>query len=359
VERLAGALNPASLDGLLLVGDSNIRYITGFTGSESYAIISGNASGNARCFITDSRYTEQAEAECEGFEVIRWRSPAPGLTDTFQSICDRFGIRRLGFEKNKVTYEFFEKLSDNLRDIELVPTSGLVEAIRYVKDEAEAACIRKAARIADEAFSELLGFIRIGVTEKDIERELQYLIKKKGAEDIGFATIVASGKRSSLPHAIPSDKKIEKGDFITMDFGAMYMGYRSDMTRTVVVGAADPRQVEIYNIVRTAQEKAESAIRAGVSGKIPDDCARGHISAAGYGECFGHGLGHGVGLDIHEEPFMSSSCKRTLEEGCIVTVEPGIYIPDWGGVRIEDTVLVKPEGIEILTCSSKELLIIG
>jgi Xaa-Pro aminopeptidase len=198
----------------------------------------------------------------------------------------------------------------------------------------------------------------VGVTEKDIERELQYLIKKKGAEELGFDTIVASGKRSSLPHAIPSDKKIEKGDFVTMDFGAMYKGYRSDMTRTIVVGEADDKQVEIYNIVKAAQQKAVNAIKAGVSGKVPDDCARGHIIAAGYGDFFGHGLGHGVGLDIHEEPFMSPSCERTLEAGNIITVEPGIYLPDWGGVRIEDTVLVRAEGVEILTGSSKELIVL-
>lgn len=354
IERLVERLKAESLDGLLLINDSNIRYITGFTGSDSYVVISEAARG----FITDSRYTEQAKAECDGFEIIRWRSPAPGLTDTLQSTCASYGIKRLGFEKNKVTYELYEKVSHGLKGIELVPTTGLVESIRYVKDEGEAECIGHAARIADEAFSEILNYIRVGVSEKDIERELQYLIKKKGAEDIGFSTIVAAGKRSSLPHAIPSDKKIEKGDFITMDFGAMYMGYRSDMTRTIVAGEADGKQVEIYNIVKAAQQKAVNAIKAGVSGKVPDDCARGHIRTAGYGDFFGHGLGHGVGLDIHEEPFMSPSCERTLEEGNIITVEPGIYLPDWGGVRIEDTVLVKADGVAILTRSSKELIVL-
>lgn len=169
---------------------------------------------------------------------------------------------------------------------------------------------------------------------------------------------MASGKRSSLPHAIPSDRKIEKGDFVTLDFGAMYKGYRSDMTRTVAVGEASEKQKEIYAIVKAANLEGEKAIKAGVSGKVPDDCARGYIRNAGYGDFFGHGLGHGVGLDIHEEPFMSSSCERTLEEGCVITVEPGIYLPDWGGVRIEDTVLVRRDGIEILTNSSKELIIL-
>ncbi|HYF75401.1 MAG TPA: Xaa-Pro peptidase family protein [Candidatus Nitrosocosmicus sp.] len=352
IDSLTERLKNENLDGLLLVNDSNIRYMTGFTGSDSYAVISAAGRG----FITDSRYTEQAEAECDGFEVIRWRSPAPGLTETIMSTCNKYGIKRLGFEKEKVTYGLYEKLAAGLSGIVLVPTSGLVEDIRYIKDKDEIGYIRRAAQIADEAFEEILKYMKIGVIEKDIERELQYLIKKKGADDIGFPIIVAAGKRSSLPHAIPSDKKIEKGDFITLDFGAMYKGYRSDMTRTVVVGGADERQKEIYSIVKAANEAGENAIKAGVSGKVPDDCARGYIRNAGYGDFFGHGLGHGVGLDIHEEPFMSSSCEKVLAEGNVITVEPGIYLPDWGGVRIEDTVLVKADGIEILTRSSKELI---
>ena len=354
IEKLAKKIKAEDLDGILLIKDSNIRYITGFTGSDSFAVISEINRG----FITDSRYTEQAEEECEGFEVIRWRSPAPGLIETIQSTCDRYGIKRLGFEKNWVTFDLYEKLSNGLNGILLVPTLGLVEGVRYIKDENEIECIRNAAQIADEAFEEILKYIKIGVTEKDIERELQYLIKKNGADDIGFPTIVASGKRSSLPHAIPSDKKIEKGDFVTMDFGAMYKGYRSDMTRTIVIGEADEKQRKIYDIVKAAQAEGEKAIKAGVSGRVPDDCTRGYIKNAGYGDFFGHGLGHGVGLDIHEEPFMSSSCEKTLTEGNVITVEPGIYLPDWGGVRIEDTVLVKADGVEILTKSSKELIVL-
>lgn len=352
VQKLVEKLEAGGLDGILLIKDSNIRYISGFTGSDSYVIV----SAKARTFITDSRYTEQAEAECSGFDVVRWRSPAPGLMETIQKACEINGIKVLGFEQEKVTYELYEKLAKGLGGVKLVPTSGLVEGIRYVKDEDEIECIRNAAKIADEAFEEILKYIKAGVTEKDIERELQYMIKKKGADDIGFPIIVASGKRSSLPHAIPSDKKIEKGDFVTLDFGAMYKGYRSDMTRTVVVGEADGKQKEIYDIVKAAQAEGEKAIKSGVSGSVPDDSARGYIKNAGYGDFFGHGLGHGVGLDIHEEPFMSFSCEKTLIEGNMITVEPGIYLPDWGGVRIEDTVLVKADGIEILTKSSKELI---
>jgi Xaa-Pro aminopeptidase len=354
IEKLVERLKSEGFDGILLIKDSNIRYMSGYTGADSYVII----SETARAFITDSRYTEQAEAECTGFEVIKWRHPAAGLEETIQGVCSKHGIKKLAFERDKMTYDLFERLSNGMKSIELIPSSGLVEGIRYVKCQEEIENIRRAAEIADNAFDEVLKYIRVGVSEKDIERELQYLIKKKGADDIGFPIIVASGKRSSLPHAIPSDKRIESGDFITLDFGAMVNGYRSDMTRTIIVGEPTDKQKEIYDIVKAAQAAGEQAIKAGVQGSVPDDSARGYISQAGYGDNFGHGLGHGVGLDIHEEPFMSTRCEKILQIGNVITVEPGIYIPDWGGVRIEDTVLVKEDGIEILTKSPKDLIIL-
>jgi Xaa-Pro aminopeptidase len=352
IGKLVERLKNDGLDGILLVKDSNIRYMSGYTGADSYVVI----SEFARAFITDSRYTEQAEAECDGFDVIKWRHPAAGLEETIQGVCSKYGISKLAFERDKLTYDLFERFSKGIKDIELIPTLGLVEGIRYVKCQEEIDSIKKAAAIADDAFVEILKYIRPGISEKDIERELQYLIKKKGADDIGFPIIVASGKRSSLPHAIPSDKLIESGDFITFDFGAMYKGYRSDMTRTIVVGQATDKQKEIYEIVKAALTAGEQAIKAGVQGNVPDNCARGYISNAGYGDYFGHGLGHGVGLDIHEEPFMSPRCEKVLQIGNVITVEPGIYIPDWGGIRIEDTVLVKEDGVEILTKSSKDLI---
>ncbi|MDI3480597.1 MAG: Xaa-Pro aminopeptidase [Tepidanaerobacteraceae bacterium] len=354
-DTLLASIEKANLDGILLVKDSNIRYISGFTGSESYVVV----SKRGKAFITDSRYTEQAEQECPGFEVVRWRSPFPELEETIKKVCERFGIKRLGFEKDVVTYERYEKFRDGFGDdIELVPTSGLVEELRYVKDSSEIECIRKAAQIADSAFEELLKSIKPGITEKDIEIELQYLIKKKGATDIGFPTIVASGARGSLPHAVPSDRRIECGDFITIDFGALYNGYRSDCTRTFAVGRADERQRYIYNIVKRAQQIGIESLRPRVCGKEPDKNARSIIEEAGFGENFGHGLGHGVGLEIHEQPFMSSKCDKIIQPGNVVTVEPGIYIPGWGGVRIEDTVLVTENGPEILTKITKDLIVI-
>lgn len=355
IEGLKERLKAENLDAILLLNDSNIRYISGFTGSDSYVVISKDANA----FITDSRYTEQAEAECKSFEIIRWGRPLLGLHETIQSHCEKQGIKKLAFERDHVNYGMYEKLSKALPEVELVPTSNLVEDLRGIKDEEEIACMRKAAAIADAAFTEILKYIKPGVSEMDIERELQYLIKKLGAEDVGFPSIIASGKNSSLPHAIPGQKKIELGDFVTLDFGATYKGYRSDMTRTIIVGAANDKQKEIYDIVKMAQELASKAIKAGVNCKVPDTAARDHISNAGYGQNFGHGLGHGVGLDIHEEPYLSPAAEKCLEKGNVVTVEPGIYLPNWGGVRIEDTVVVLEDGIEVLTKSSKELICIS
>lgn len=354
IERLNQRLKEEKLDAIFLLNDSNIRYISGFTGSDSYVIVAEGLNA----FITDSRYTEQAEEECKAFEVIRHRKPALSLEETIQNLCTKQGIKRMAFEREHMNYGMYVQLVKALPEVELVANTELVERLRSIKDEVEIDCIRKAAEIADQAFTEILEYIKPGVTEKDVERELQYLIKKLGADDIGFPIIVASGKRSSLPHAIPADKSIEKGDFVTLDFGAMYRGYRSDMTRTVVVGEADDKQKEIYAIVKAAQAAASDAIKAGMSCKAIDACARDYITKAGYGEHFGHGLGHGVGLDIHEEPYFSVNSESTLDAGNIMTVEPGIYLPNWGGVRIEDTVVVGENGIEVLTKSSKELIVI-
>ena len=352
--NLLDILEREKLDGLLLVKDSNLQYISGFRGSESYAVV----SPNGRAFITDSRYTEQAEQECPDFEVFRWRVPFPKIEDMLKDVCERYKIKRLGFEKDRVTFDQYERFKRTLGDIEFIPTLGLVEELRYVKDQDEIDCIRKAAQIADNAFEELLKSVKPGITEKDIEVELQYLIKKKGASDIGFPTIVASGVRGSLPHAIPSGKKIEPGDFVTLDFGALYNGYRSDCTRTFVIGSPDEKQREIYNIVKKAQQVGIESLKPGVNGKDIDRIARSIIEEAGYGGNFGHGLGHGVGLEIHEQPFLSQDCEKNISAGNVITIEPGIYIPGWGGVRIEDSVLINENGPEILTRISKELIVI-
>lgn len=354
IKDLEKILENKHLDGLLIIKDSNIRYITGFTSSESYAIV----SPKGRAFITDSRYTEQAQREVINFDIVKWRSPSAGLPETIKMLSDKFGIKRLGFERNSVSFELYEKLKNALEGIDLIGTSGLVEAIRIIKDEKELEYMRKAAHFADEAFTQILNYVKIGISEKDIERELQYITKKTGADDIGFPAIIASGKNSSMPHAVPSHKLVEDGDFITFDMGAIYKGYRSDMTRTIVVGHASDRQKEVYELVKLSQEASINTVKAGVDGKIPHFTAIDVMKNAGSEGIFEYGVGHGVGLDIHEDPFMSARCEYKLETGNVITVEPGIYIPGWGGIRIEDTVIVKDDGCEILTRSSKELIII-
>lgn len=352
IAKLEEKLKNAGLDGIFVLKESNIRYLTGFTSSDAYSII----AQEKRAFITDSRYTEQANREVFNYEIIKWRAPHAGLPETIKTTCQRYGIKKLGIEKKTMTVDMYETLSSTLDGIELHSADGFIEELRRIKDLEEIACIRKAAEIADKAFSEILKYVKIGVTEKDIERELQYLTKKLGADDIGFPLIIASGINSSMPHAVPSDKKIEEGDFITFDMGGLYHGYRSDMTRTVVVGKATDRQKEVYGLVLQSQESATKTIKAGLDGKIPHTKAREILEKSGVDGVFEYGVGHGVGLDIHEDPFMSARCELFLETGNIITVEPGVYIPGWGGIRIEDTVLVTESGYEVLTLAPKDLI---
>lgn len=353
IEKIIQGMNEQGVDVLLLMRQANIRYVSGFTGSDSYVLL----APRGKIFITDSRYTEQAEKECPGFEIYEHRNDRT-LDETIAEICQSLKIKRLGFEDNFITFNLYDKIRQSLGEVDFIPTSGIVENVRSVKDDYEIELIKKACQIADEAFAEILPFLKPGNREKDIERELEYLLKKKGAFSVSFPSIVASGPRSSLPHAIPGERQIEQGDFITLDFGAVYEGYCSDMTRTVVVGVPNTKQREIYETVKRAQEAGVRGVRAGMRGIDVDKIARDIIEDAGYGEYFGHGLGHGIGLEIHEEPNLNKRNEKELPAGAVVTVEPGIYLPDWGGVRIEDSVLVTPNGCEILTHSTKELIVL-
>ncbi|MGI6686342.1 MAG: M24 family metallopeptidase [Bacillota bacterium] len=356
VEKVLKGMEEQGIDGLFLMREANIRYISGFTGGDSFVLL----TPHHKIFITDSRYTEQAEQECPGFEIVQYLGSCPGLEETISNLAEVHRIKKIGFEQDDVTFKIYDKLRRTLGNkTELVPTSGLVEAVRLVKDVREIACIKRAAEIVDEVFTYILGVIKQGPREKDIAIEIEYQMKKKGASHPAFSTIVASGPRGSLPHAIPSERVIKTGDLITMDFGAVYQGYCSDITRTVSVGEPTEKQKEIYRIVKEAQEAGLNAVRAGIEGSAADKAARDVIEKAGYGPNFGHGLGHGVGLEIHEEPSLNTKCRKVLAAGSVVTVEPGIYIPNWGGVRIEDTVLVTEEGCEILTHATKDLITIN
>ncbi len=338
------------LDGILLVGDANRNYLSGFTGDESFSIIGLEKA----IFITDSRFTEQAKEQVIGYEVREYK----GKIEKFMSkIVKELNIKKLGFEEDIVTFKNYVTYKDSF-SCELVPIKGIIEDIRIIKDEEEIVCIKKAAEIADRAFAKILQFVKPGMTEKEVGVELEYWLKKFGASGLSFPSIVASGERSSLPHGQPTDKVIKMGDFLTLDFGCVYNGYCSDMTRTIVMGNATDKMTEIYNVVLEAQETAIKAFKPGSTGAEVDKVARDYIKEKGYGKYFGHGLGHGVGREIHELPGISPNGDIILKPGMIVTNEPGIYIPDFGGVRIEDLILITENGCEVISKTTKKLITI-
>jgi Xaa-Pro aminopeptidase len=349
VDYLRLLMSEAKLDGVLAYSAENRRYLSGFTGSTGFTVIGRNIAW----FITDFRYKEQAANQCENYEVV---IQSNNLIEMLAQAFNKDGIKRLGIEEDFMTVGFYKEIIKAFPGIELIPASGIFARLRIMKDESEIENIRKAANIADEAFKHMLEYIKPGLRETEVSLELEYFMKKKGASGTSFDSVVASGVRSSLPHGIASEKIIEKGEFLTLDFGCVYNGYCSDMTRTVFIGKATEKHRKIYDIVLKAQVEALKGIKPGVTGKSVDRIARDIITKEGYGEYFGHGLGHGVGLAVHEEPRLSILGETILEAGMIVTDEPGIYIPEFGGVRIEDLVLVTEKGAEALSKSPKELI---
>lgn len=347
VVKLRAEMKAANLDAIILFKPQNRRYLSAFTGSAGYVVLTENKN----LFITDFRYTEQATEQCQGFEIIKHTKEY-----TIYDILNETGIENIGFEEDFVTVKTINEFKKNCNAIEFKPLEGMIEGLRIIKDEAEVEILAKAAAIADDGFKHILNFIKPGMTEREVSLELEFFMKKQGATGLSFESIVASGVRSSLPHGVASNKVIEDGDFITLDFGAIYDGYGSDMTRTIVVGKANDRQKEIYNTVLKAQEAVLKEIKPGMKGKEVDAIARQIIIDAGYGDNFGHGLGHGVGLEVHEAPTLSPIGETVLEVGMVVTDEPGIYIPEFGGVRIEDLLVITEDGCKILSKSPKELI---
>jgi Xaa-Pro aminopeptidase len=351
--QLAKRMEELSLPAFLSAETSNIRYVSGFTGEEAYLLMVGQRP----FMVADNRLVDAIAEECPGMKIARWRTPYPPLTEVIGELLENKNIRTLAVEAHRISYRLFKELESRLPQVELLPLSEVVEPLRFVKGPEEIENIRKAASFADKAFQEVLNFIRPGVTEREIARELEYALGKAGSQGTGFATIIASGHHAAMPHAVPSERKIRKGDFIVMDFGGRHNLYPSDMTRTVVVGKASEEQKRLYETVRQSQEAGLRAVREGVSSKVPHLAATEVILQKGYKDaCFTYGVGHGVGLEIHEAPFMNATSEVFLERNNVVTVEPGIYVPAWGGVRIEDTLVVTEGEPEILTLSSKELL---
>lgn len=366
------------MDGVLLDSPSNLHYYTGFTGGEAMffmpvdgeALNNGEVSGAGQesgYIITDSRYYEQVEKECPG--VLLLKLEQTGYGEAVKGLLDRMygskGRNQDGtMEKVRIAVEDtmnlarYMKLCEACKAYSFEPASGSINTCRMVKDDAELARLAKAEAIGDAAFSYILDRIKPGITEAEIALELEFFMKRQGASRLSFDTIAASGPNSSMPHAQVTNRRVEKGDFVTMDFGCVYQGYCSDMTRTVAVGTPTEEMKKVYQIVLDANLRAMDSIREGVRCSEIDAVARDYIRDCGYGAYFGHGLGHGVGLDIHEEPRFSPKCDVITRENMVITDEPGIYLPGRFGVRIEDLVVVKKDGFETLSRSDKKLIIL-
>lgn len=343
------------IDGIYITNIYNIRFFSGFSGTTGTLFI----TKSKKYFFTDFRYKEQAIKECapNGCEVIIIER------NSFEKISEfikKTGVKKIAIEGREVTLSFYKKIEKNLKELEILALEDEIINLRMVKKDYEIANIRKACEIADKAYSEILKEIKTGVTEKEIAAKLEYIMRINGADDKSFDTIVASGYRSAMPHGVASNKKIENEEFVKIDFGCYYNGYVSDMTRTLYFGNnITKKHQEIYNIVFEAQKLGVNAVTAGKKANEIDEVSRNFITNNGYGENFGHGLGHGIGVEIHEMPYISKSFDTILLENMVITIEPGIYIEGFGGVRIEDDVIVKINGHEIINKTSKELLIIN
>jgi Xaa-Pro aminopeptidase len=349
-KRVQEMLQKLNIDAVLISNGNNMRYVSGFAGETGYLYI----SDKRHAVVTDFRYTIQAEIEAEGYEIITIGNG--GYEETINDMLSTDGVERLGFEAEDMLFASYNRLREKLKVKELTPIGNEITSLRRLKTAKELEFIQKAEEIGDQVFSEILTFIKPGMTELEVAARIEYLLKLSGAQGISFPAIVASGINSSMPHAVPSKKKIEIGDFLTMDFGCIYEGYCSDMTRTIVIGKASDKQKQVYETVLKAQQAALDFIKAGYQGREVDKVARDIIYGAGYEGCFGHGLGHSVGLHIHENPRLSPLEEDIILAGMTETVEPGIYIKGFGGVRIEDLVAVTEDGYINFTHSDKRLI---
>ena len=352
-QRLADAVAERGLDALLVTDLVNLRYVSGFSGTNGLAVVGAGADG-ARVFVTDFRYVERAADEVQGFERRR------GGRDLFDSVGEALPAERplrLGFDDAHLPVRRHRELGAALGDdVELVPAGGMVEDLRRVKEPGELKRIRAAAALADEAFNAMLGRGLTGRTEQAVALDLEDEMRHRGATAPSFPSIVAAGPHGALPHAEPREVEIEAGTLVVIDFGALVDGYCSDCTRTVATGKLDGEAGDVYALVQRAQQAGLDAVRAGPSGRDVDAAARAVIEEGGHGEEFGHGLGHGVGLEVHEAPRLAKSDDSALQAGNVVTVEPGVYLPGRLGVRIEDLVVVTQDGAEVLSSVDKDLI---
>ncbi|MDD2336513.1 MAG: Xaa-Pro peptidase family protein [Geobacteraceae bacterium] len=349
--RVAAArelLQRFDIDAILVSDMKDMRYLSGFTGSEGLLLLT-----RAETFLlVDSRYTAQAKAETSGLTVVEFREKKTALS----SLLSEYALSSLGIQAERVTVSFYNEMVKHLPTVRVFQMAAEVTLLRVIKDSREIECLGKTAKLASEALLNILQTIQPGDTEKDIALRLEFAMRSAGADDKAFDFIVASGERGALPHGRATSKPLCRGELVTIDFGALLEGYNSDETVTVAFGKPDEQQRKIYQIVKDAHDIAFDAVKPGVQCKDIDSVAREYITKQGYGDYFGHGLGHGVGLDIHEKPLVSFRSEDVVLEGMVFTIEPGIYIPGWGGVRIEDMVVATSDGCRLLSRVPKDLM---
>jgi Xaa-Pro aminopeptidase len=356
IRKLRERFQDLGIDGMMIIHPWNKLYISGFTGSNGVILISETEAK----LITDYRYIEQAHDQTADYEIVLHSGHTGHKGKIFEEVAVQIKamkIRKLGFEQEHLSYGLFSKNQTRF-STDLIPTSEVVETLRMIKSEDEIKKLRVAAEVTDKAYLHILNFIRSGITELDVAEELESFIKKNGCTATSFSPIVASGYRSALPHGRASDKIIEKGDMITIDFGANYQGYWADISRVVAVGEPAPELREIHNVVLRSFENCVAGLRPGLTDQEVDFLMRENIIRNGYNECSGTGTGHGIGLEVHEAPLFSVLKDKILEKNMVITVEPGIYLKGLGGARVEDVILINEKGREVLTPSTKELIIL-
>ena len=351
-EQLRAYMEREGLDGFYIAKPANVRCISSYTGEDSYLFI----TKENQYFITDPRYTEQASYECPDYEIVDWRNGfAYNMGGTVAYLAKENQVRKIGFEQDYLTYGTWKSIQDQT-EAELVPTVNVIEGFRAVKTPEEIWNLKVACDIASRAFEKILPDIRVGITEKELASKLAHYMVMEGADTKPYGGIIISGAKTSLLHGIPGNKAIEYGDFVLMDYGWQYKGYLSDMTRTVVVGKADEKQREVYDLCRRMTEDTEKSVRAGVTGTSCYEASLEAIKETEYFRYHYRGIGHGVGLFVHELPNIGANCDNILMENSVMTVEPGLYIPGWGGVRIEDQGIITKEGYENLISATHELI---
>lgn len=350
--KLQDKLEEQNLDALLVFDDHNITYLSGFTGHAATGLVFNNKA----FLITDYRYVEQAKSQCSEFEVICRERIKQSLPDLINEIISEHGVTSLAFEADHISHSAWQNMLSHWPKMNCSPTSRWVEDLRYVKEDNEIADIQAAAHIADQALHQLIKIIKPGVSEKELATELEYQMAQLGSERPSFDTIMLVAERSALPHGVPSERKIQNGDLLLIDFGAVVNGYHSDMTRTFVLGQAEEKQKQIHQTVYQAQQAAIDAFTEESEGSVLNQASQQVLNQSQYAKYQGEGLGHGIGMDVHEQPFIGMGTNLVVKKNCVITLEPGIYIPGWGGIRIEDDVVLTDRGMVQLTQFPRELM---